>query len=36
MREPAPGIRDNLIRVAAGLEHIDDIIADLKTGLDKI
>ena len=30
------GIRDNLIRVAAGLEHIDDIIADLKTGLDKI
>ena len=30
------GIRDNLVRVAAGLEHVDDIIADLKIGLDKI
>ena len=30
------GIRDNLLRVSAGLEHIDDIIADLKTGLDSI
>ncbi len=30
------GIRDNLLRVSAGLEHIDDIIADLKTGLDRI
>ena len=30
------GIRDNLIRVSVGLEHIDDIIADLKIGLDKI
>ena len=30
------GIHDNLIRVAAGLEHIDDIIADLKIGLDAI
>ncbi len=30
------GIHDNLIRVAAGLEHIDDIIADLKIGLDAV
>ena len=30
------GIRDNLIRVSVGLEHIDDIIADLKNGLDEI
>ena len=30
------GIRENLVRVSAGLEHIDDIIADLKIGLDKI
>lgn len=30
------GIRDNLLRVSAGLEHIDDITADLKIGLDKI
>lgn len=30
------GIRDNLIRVSAGLEHISDIIADLKTGLDAV
>lgn len=30
------GIGENLIRVASGLEYIDDIIADLKTGLDKI
>ena len=30
------GIRDNLLRVSAGLEYIDDIIADLKTGLDRI
>lgn len=30
------GIRDNLIRVSAGLEHIDDIIADLQAGLATI
>lgn len=28
------GITENLIRVAVGLEHIDDIITDLKRGLD--
>ena len=28
------GIRDNLIRISVGLEHIDDIIADLQVGLD--
>ena len=27
-------ISDRLIRVSTGLEHVDDIIADLKTGLD--
>ena len=29
-------ITDSLIRVSVGLEHVDDIIGDLKTGLDKI
>ena len=29
-------ITDSLIRVSVGLEHIDDIIGDLKTGLDRI
>lgn len=29
----AAGITEGLIRIAVGLEHIDDIIADLKTGL---
>ncbi len=29
-------ITDSLIRISVGLEHVDDIIADLKTGLDKI
>lgn len=29
----AAGIRENLIRVAVGLEHIDDIVADLERGL---
>jgi len=30
------GIRDNLVRVAAGLEHADDLIADLERGLGEI
>ena len=32
MRERT-GIRDNLVRVAAGIEHIDDIKADLDNAL---
>jgi len=30
------GIPDDLIRVSAGIEHIDDIIADFEQALDKI
>lgn len=30
----AAGIRQNLVRVAVGLEHIDDLKADLSRGLD--
>ncbi|MGR3914330.1 MAG: PLP-dependent transferase, partial [Gammaproteobacteria bacterium] len=30
------GIRENLLRVAAGLEHADDLIADLERGLGGI
>lgn len=32
----AAGIRQNLIRVAVGLEHLDDLKADLARGLDLI
>ncbi len=32
----AAGIRDSLIRVAVGLEDVDDIKADLARGLDAI
>ena len=32
----AAGITQNLIRVAVGLEHIDDIIADLERGLNTV
>lgn len=32
----AAGITENLIRVAVGLEHIEDIKADLALGLDKL
>lgn len=32
----AAGIEDGLIRLSVGLENVDDIIADLKEGLDKI
>jgi cystathionine beta-lyase/cystathionine gamma-synthase len=27
---------DNLVRIALGLEDVDDLIADLKQALDKI
>ena len=30
------GIRESLVRVAVGLEDLDDIKADLRTGLDAI
>lgn len=30
------GMVDNLVRIALGLEDVDDLIADLKQGLDKI
>ncbi len=29
------GITDGLVRISAGLEHIDDIIEDVKKGLAK-
>ena len=32
----AAGIRQNLVRVAVGLEHLDDLKADLARGLDLI
>ena len=32
----AAGIRQNLVRVAVGLEHLDDIRADLSRGLDSL
>ena len=30
------GISDGLIRISVGLEDADDLIADLKQGLDKL
>lgn len=30
------GIVDGLLRLSVGLEHVDDIIADIKRGLDKL
>ena len=30
------GITDNLIRIAVGLEHSEDIKADLRAGLDAV
>ncbi|MGB0894868.1 MAG: methionine gamma-lyase [Parashewanella sp.] len=30
------GITDNLIRISVGLESVEDIIADLKAGIDKL
>ncbi|MBY5993797.1 trans-sulfuration enzyme family protein [Ferrimonas balearica] len=32
----AAGIGDNLVRLAVGLEHIEDILADLKQALDEL
>jgi O-succinylhomoserine sulfhydrylase len=32
----AAGIQQNLIRVAVGLEHLDDVKADLARGLDTL
>jgi O-succinylhomoserine sulfhydrylase len=32
----AAGIRDNLIRVAVGLEHVEDLKADLQRGLETL
>ena len=32
----AAGIGENLIRVAVGLEHVDDLKADLQRGLDRL
>ncbi len=32
----AAGIRQNLVRVAVGLEHLDDVKADLARGLDRL
>jgi len=31
----AAGVRDDLIRVSVGLEHIDDIVADFAAGLER-
>lgn len=36
IQRQAAGIQQNLIRVAVGLEHIDDIKADLARGLDSL
>ena len=30
------GIKDNLIRLSVGLEHVDDIISDLKKGFTSL
>jgi cystathionine gamma-synthase len=30
------GITDNLIRLSVGIENVEDLLADLKAGLDKI
>ena len=32
----AAGISDNLVRVAVGLEHVDDLKADLQRGFDAL
>jgi cystathionine beta-lyase len=32
----ANGLKDSLIRLSVGIEHIDDIIADLETALAKV
>ena len=30
------GIRQNTIRISVGIEHIDDILADLQRGFDAV
>jgi O-acetylhomoserine (thiol)-lyase len=30
------GIKPNTVRLSVGIEHIDDIIADLKHGFDAV
>ncbi len=32
----AAGITDGLVRIAVGIEHVDEIIADLEQGLEKV
>jgi cystathionine beta-lyase/cystathionine gamma-synthase len=32
----AAGITENLIRISVGIEHVDDLIADLEQALDKV
>ena len=32
----ANGLKDSLIRLSVGIEHIDDLIADLETALTKV
>lgn len=34
-KEKKWGVTDNLIRLSVGIEHIDDLIADLAGALDK-
>ncbi|MEK9998156.1 MAG: PLP-dependent transferase, partial [Cryomorphaceae bacterium] len=29
------GVTDNLIRLSVGIEHVDDLLADLEQALDK-
>jgi O-succinylhomoserine sulfhydrylase len=36
VQRQAAGIGQGLIRVAVGLEHLDDLIADLQRGLDTL
>jgi O-succinylhomoserine sulfhydrylase len=36
VQRQAAGIRQNLVRVAVGLEHLDDLKADLSRGLDTL
>jgi cystathionine gamma-synthase len=33
--QAAAGITDGMLRIAAGIEQIDDLVADLRAGLDR-
>ena len=33
---PETGVPENLLRLAVGIEHVDDLIADLEQALDKL